>query len=340
MNDRTAAAGSPGAEGRRAAIEHEAADWIAARDGEHWSEERQHALDAWLAAATAHRVAYLRLLRTWERADRLQVLRGVPAPARAAASGSQGRAWLPRTRGRRLGGGALATTALAALLVVGGPALLQRGPAGETHATALGQQTLVTLADGSRVTLNTDTRVRASVDERQRRVWLERGEAYFEIAHDAGRPFVVEVGRQQVTVVGTKFSVRRDGERLRVQVLEGRVRVTSASGATALLAAADVADATPSSLQLQHESPQALENRMGWLHGQLRLDGMTLAQAAAEFNRYNRRQLRIVDADTAAIRIGGSFEAGNVDAFARLLRAGFGLQVHEAAEVIEVGAPG
>lgn len=350
MKDSTSPMGNSSQNGsqvrRTLEIECEAADWIAASEGTAWNEERQAQLEAWLAASTANRVAYLRLLSAWRRADRLQVLRNqTPSMAgRATASVAPRRAfgsalvrWPTFGAGWALGAGAVASLVLVAFL---GVRLVESPPARDSlHATARGQQAAVMLADGSRVTLNTETRLRVELGDHGRHVRLEGGEAYFEVAPDAKHPFVVEAGRQRITVLGTKFTVRRDADRLRVLVVEGRVQVTAASGATALLKAADIVEATPDSLQLQHESPQVVKDLMGWLHGRLKLDGMTLEQAAAEFNRYNQRQLRISDAHVGAIRIGGTFDATNVEEFARLLRKGFGLTVVERPDVIEVGPP-
>ena len=92
----------------------------------------------------------------------------------------------------------------------------------------MGGREAVTLADGSRVTLNTRTRGRALVNEQERRFWLEEGEAYFEVAHDPARPFVVMAGKDRVTVLGTRFSVRYEDGRTEVTVLEGRVRLDRA----------------------------------------------------------------------------------------------------------------
>jgi transmembrane sensor len=72
------------------------------------------------------------------------------------------------------------------------------------------------------------------------------------------------------------------------------------------------------------------------MQGKLQLDGMTLAQAAAEFNRYNRRSLRIENERAAQTRIDGTFDVNNVDGFARLLRAGFGLRVEERGDEIVI----
>lgn len=312
-------------------IEALAADWIAARDGEQWNEDRQRSLDAWLDESTLHRVAYLRLESAWRRADRLAVGQPVqrdlepPVVAKAARRG-----------GRRLRWAAAGLAAC--LLVAVGVAYLgvPFGKPGQVHATALGERSVISLADGSRITLNTGSRIRVALETAERKVWLDGGEAFFEVAHDKNRPFVVMAGGQKVTVVGTKFSLKREGDRLDAVVVEGKVRVASSSGATAILTAADTAQASPDNLHVQHESVERLADQMSWIRGQITLNGMTLGEAAAAFNRYNSRKIRILDASAADLRIGGVFDTDNVGGFARLLQSGFGLTVYEGRDEITV----
>jgi transmembrane sensor len=91
--------------------------------------------------------------------------------------------------------------------------------------TPVGGRKIVSLTDGSKVELNTQTVVRMAVDDKRRDVWLDSGEANFEVAHRDGEPFVVHAGKRTITVLGTKFSVRREKDRVTVNVVEGRVRV-------------------------------------------------------------------------------------------------------------------
>jgi transmembrane sensor len=351
-------------------IETCAADWIAERDRSNGQlpPERRTALDAWLAASTAHRVAYLRLEQAWQRAERLRALQpGAPPLAapespgldvRGEAAGRKPAGMSGWRTGRQSGGtsaglpgwlsarpalwrGAAGVGLVTLALVLG---LQVVGPRPETvdYATARGQRESVMLADGSQLTLNTATQVRTEVTPQSRQVWLQSGEAFFDIAHDAQRPFVIHAGKQRVTVLGTKFSLQRDGDKLRVTVLEGRVQVQAdqASSRPTVLARADTAVAEADNLLVTRVSPQQLSARLGWLQGKLVLNEVTLAEAARQFNRYGRKQLVIQDAAAERIVIGGVFEAGNVEAFARLLHAGFGLQVQDVGEEIRVSSPG
>lgn len=206
--------------------------------------------------------------------------------------------------------------------------------------TARGQREAVALTDGSRLTLNTATRLRTAVTPKQREVWLEQGEAFFDIAHDASRPFVVHAGRQTVTVLGTKFSLLREGDQLRVAVLEGRVQVQTAQSRPAVLVRDDTAVADANNVLVSKQTRQQVNAALSWLQGKLVFDQVSLAEAASQFNRYNRKQLVIADDAAAKIAIGGVFDANNAEAFARLLHVGFGLHVQVTEDVILVsGAP-
>ncbi len=318
-------------------IEACAADWIAERDRQdgRLPLERQAELDAWLRAATAHRVAFLRLDQAWQRADRLRALKGAaPAFTPAPAPRPSGWAWVARSPVRHAAAGlSLATLALVLGLNFAKPAQTQN------YATERGQRESVTLTDGSKLTLNTATQLRTEVTPQARQVWLEHGEAFFDIAHDAKRPFVVHAGKQTVTVLGTKFSLYRDGDKLRVAVLEGRVQVQADQNRPAVLTRADTALADAGNLLLTKLSPQQLTASLGWLQGKLVFNEVSLAEAARQFNRYGRKQLVIKDDAASRILIGGVFDAANVEAFARLLHAGFGLQVQVHNEEIQISSP-
>lgn len=321
-------------------IEERAADWIAERDramaNGTWTAACQATLDSWVAESTANQVAWLRLDRAWREADRLVVLKDtrVAAPAKPETPTGPRRGWRwPSFAGWAVGVPAFAAAAL--LLLIG----LPLAPSAQKYETAVGAREVVALKDGSRVTLNTATRVRAEVVTGSREVWLDSGEAYFEIAHDPAHPFVVHAGRHEVTVLGTKFTVRRNGDDVRVEVTEGRVRVAGGKTPPTVLARNDAAVVEPDAVQVTRRTAQQIQASLNWLQGKLVFDQQTLADAAREFNRYNRKQLVIDDPEAARIEIVGVFDANNVEAFARLLRAGFQLEVQIRGDDIHVSQP-
>ena len=324
-------------------IDARAADWLAARDRGPWTDVQEAALQGWLAESTYHRVAFLRLEHAWQRIRRLRVhpesplVLAVPLQEPVVIEAS-----VRRRRWTRLLPQGIAAGLLVALGVGMGLYTMDTAEvpweSGQMHATAVGERAVITLSDGTRITLNTATRVRAEIGEHERRLWLDGGEAYFEVAHDPARPFIIDAGGPHVRVLGTRFTLRREGTSLQTHVVEGRVEVTAPTGASAQLVADDAAETTASAVKVRRESAAQREASMGWLQGKLRLDGMTLDQAAGEFNRYNRRKLRILDRQTGSIQIGGAFDTTNVEGFASLLRTGFGLDVQAGSKEITVGA--
>ena len=328
------------------AIEAEAAAWLARRDAaERWTADDEAALQSWIAESAAHRVAWLRLGAAWQRTERMPALASIaadPVTATQAATPTAP-AELASTEppGHRYRRRAIVGWALAASLALGiGVAWLAQvyPPGSERFATEVGGREAVTLADGSRVTLNTHTRGRAVVNSTERRFWLDEGEAYFEIEHDPSRPFVVMAGRDKVTVLGTKFSVRHEDGRTEVTVVEGRVRLDRADSGRGpsdpvVMTRNEAAVAQSGSVLVIARSDQQVRDELSWREGQLAFDQLTLGEVAAEFNRYNQVQL-VVEGEAAGLKLSGNFDAHNVEGFARLAHEGFGLQVRRDGDRI------
>jgi transmembrane sensor len=236
-------------------------------------------------------------------------------------------------------------TAAAVLLAVAGGVKVWLELAPDRYSTPVGGLASVPLSDGSHITLNTATEVHIALSGKERDIELARGEAFFEVAKDAKRPFVVNVGKKRVIAVGTQFSVLRDGDAIRVVVSEGTVRIedrrgtasvpvlplTAADSADAvLLSAGSVAHAGSAGVLVQKETESKTQEQLSWRTGILMFRDQTLAEAAAEFNRYNERQIVIADPAIQNLKIEGNFRATNVDAFVRLLESGF--PVHATVE--------
>jgi transmembrane sensor len=305
-------------------IETVAASWLMRREEPHWSHDDEAQLRSWLDESHAHKAAFWRLEYGWRAADRIRAIGAGPAlfePRRRAGA----RNWRPF---------AIAASFAAFTLAVPAIYFTSPAPARVSHyQTRLGGHEQVALSDGSTVELNTATSIRTAVSKAQRDVWLEKGEAFFSVRH-VGVPFVVHAGPRMVTVLGTKFSVTRDGDQVRVAVIEGRVRVSDATtgepSATATITRGDILQAQgPSTLVLQ-DAETKVERSLAWREGMLQFDSTPLSDAAAEFNRYNQHKIRVTGA-AGAIPIGGSFKASNVSAFARLLHEAYGLQIEETS---------
>ncbi len=296
-----------------------ASRWRERKDREDWSAQDQAAFDAWLAENHAHKIAFLRVDAAWARTERLVALRGA-APDTAEPA----RANLP------LFAKLAAALIFAAAVGIGGARYLMQ-PQDRTFATPVGGHEVVSFADGTRIELNTNTVLRTRMTTDERKVWLMRGEAFFKVRHDATHPFTVMVGGRRVTDLGTEFRVLKDGKRTEVAVVQGKVRFEApdaqAPMQTAVLTSGDVATATAGSMLLTKRSEQALKNELGWRHGVLVFRYTPLAEAAAEFNRYNRTKIVVADAAAAKMKIYGTFQATHVEDFTSLAQMVLGLHV-------------
>jgi transmembrane sensor len=309
------------------AIQAQAAAWLERRERMDWNATDQVMLDAWLAQSPAHTIAYLRIEDVWHRAERLRALGTISPDAPAHA---------PRRYTVPIVMGIAATLAAIAVIGIAATELL-RQPEARAYSTEVGGRELVAFADGTQIELNTDTALRAQMTSQERVVWLDRGEAYFQVKHDPAHPFIVMTGDRRVTDLGTKFLVRRDIGSVEVALLEGRVRVGgNATSHAALLAPGDVATATAESMSIRKKSADDLAGEMAWRRDMLVFNHTTLADAAREINRYNRRKLVIADPSVAHLLIGGTFPKNDVGAITSAARELFKLHIEEHGDEIVI----
>jgi transmembrane sensor len=287
-----------------AEVEAEAAAWLARLHGPHRSADTDAALKAWLRADPAHEEAFGRATEVWD------LLPGLAATPPSSAT--------PERRARHIVF-AMAASLLLLLSVGGGYFLLGRPP---VHETAVGEQQVVMLDDGTRVSLNTDSRIAILYSAGERRVRLDRGEAMFEVSHNPARPFIVEAGDEQVRALGTTFIVRRDGDaRMAVTLIEGRVEVTEPNQARApriaMLAPGQRVTVTATAgAALDRPSIEAVT---AWRRGEVMFEDTSLLDAAEELNRYNAEHLVIADPSLASLRISGVFSTGDLEEAARAI---------------------
>ncbi|HTO39517.1 MAG TPA: FecR domain-containing protein [Rhizomicrobium sp.] len=305
-------------------IKTQAANWLSRANAGDWSEVDQARLDAWLAQSRAHRAAYWRLEAAWEEAARLRVLRAPLSRPEAAPT-------------PRLFSPVKIAVAAMVIAITGALALIQtQVPPTERYATGIGGRQMLNLSDGSKIELNTNTILRVTKNTGQREVWLDKGEAFFQIKHDADHPFTVMTGDHKITDLGTKFSVRQDGDRLKVTLVEGRARLDS-TGAWSRhqsvdLSPGDVVVATANSLSLVRKPEKALIEELGWRKGLLIFDHTTLADAVAEMNRYNTQKLAIDDPSVSSLTVDGTFPIHAVPEFTEVAQAVFGLRVEKRGD--------
>ena len=293
------------------AIDTDAALWAARLEGGTLDAADGNALDAWLAASPAHRAA-LSLYCQFS-AD-LEVQR----PALVAA----GRVALPAPAPRHSWSLKLITSsAFAAVAAIALAVVLTRPAAPEAHATAVAQRQTITLADGTRIELNARTQLTVALGSAERRVRLASGEAFFQVAKDASRPFHVETPAGTVRVTGTAFNVLAESaSALDVTVLEGSVAVSPAASTGSrstpfALTASDHLSLRPGSGVIVNKlSAATLANTLAWRQGAVIFDDVPLAAALARFAHYHNRQIT-ASPDVADLRISARFELDDLDGF-------------------------
>jgi transmembrane sensor len=195
---------------------------------------------------------------------------------------------------------------------------------GERVATARGEIRRLPLADGSVATINTDSDLRLAFAGEIRRVALDRGQAWFQVAKDRQRPFVVDAGIAQVRAIGTAFSVARTTHGVQVSVTEGVVAVWASESSNALetLVAGQYANFLPGVIAPQiGTAPADISRALAWRGGEISLENDTLASAVEQFNRYNRQRLVVTDQSLAAERLVGLFRIDRPDDFVATLAA-------------------
>ena len=311
-------------------IAEQAAGWLARRDRGLTPAEQDDYLQ-WLAADARHTAAMLQHAAALERMMHLYEWQPVHTTEANPAL------FAPPRRRRRwpwVAGGALAAAAAVAVVLMGSLGPWTRGPAVPPVKSYLHVNERLALPDGSRVELKDGSQVVVQYSDRERRVKLAGGEAQFSVWKDATRPFVVEAGGVEVRAVGTVFNVRLEERAVAVLVTEGRVKVNrewppvapAGSAAEVLVAAGEqtavgraVAAGPGAPVVVVPATPEQIGQSLAWQTPRLQFFETPLAAAVAEFNRLNRFQIVIGDAELGTRPIGGTFRPDNVEGFVRLL---------------------
>ena len=218
--------------------------------------------------------------------------------------------------------------------------------AADQFETAIGEQSTVTLSDGSIVVLNTNSLIRVAYSNDARVLHLERGEIHVEVFDDPSRPFSVVAADRIVQAVGTAFSVEiTEDQRIELVVTEGKVVVgIHAPTSTQSVAPALITQSSSNTVEAGEEmvlgvadevitavTAEDIEVKLSWREGRLVFRGEPLEAALAEIERYTTVQFIFIDEDLKTREVTGRFRAGDVDGLLIALRMNFDI-VHERAD--------
>lgn len=309
----------------------------------------QEALEAWLALSHVHGEMLIQMASMWDLMDVLTPIAGL-LPLDHSAGDNR------FVRRARTGGWPIAasvailclTLVFAAqwfqiepeqpapdLAVTPNEADLQSsGLTGVEYFTGIGQRSDVMLADGSQIKLNTNTRLTVDFGGDSRQVLLQSGEAYFDVAKNPDKPFVVLANDSRVTAIGTSFGVdmSRVGD-TEVLVTEGRVKVDRITdfpiaeqqslSESVVLTRGQRAQLQPGNTKVS--SDVDLDQALAWREGRLIFSGESLAHVVSEIDRYTPLSFKLVDKEIANIPVGGFFKTGDLNVLLHILEQNFGV---------------
>lgn len=349
----------------RESVDQAAAQWLAHHE-QGLSPARKREFACWLEADERHARTFRDLQQSWSQLDRVRGSKGAPRLEaeleELSTLSAEAFDPYPVQRFARFRPQPWISGALAAGLAWGVAyfawwrPLQTNAPHAETAATEIGIVRSMELPDGSIVRLNTNTAIEVLFTQTERRVRLGRGEAFFTIATNPARPFIVRAVGVDVRAVGTEFNVRLRAESVEVTVREGKVRVEDAENGETLLPpsgrSAGSAEASspilragqrvvipvtvapkPTAISVAPVELEAveIERSLAWQNRRLVFDSTPLQEIAAELNRYNRRPLVIADPELASRHFGGTFEANDPRTFLELLRTSYDVVTEERA---------
>ncbi|PQA87571.1 FecR family protein [Hyphococcus luteus] len=306
------------------AVFDEATRWFWRLKGGAATPEDRRAFEDWRRADPRHAAAYDQACDVWDAVGELDDLRelaaapdfGRPVKGKFSVGGWDGAA----PSRRSVVYVALAACLALALLL---PAILYTEPAWllpGVHATRIAETAEIALPDGSAAELAPKSKIKVAYSGAERRVYLETGEAFFEVRADDARAFFVSSGDAEIRVTGTKFNVRQGAAGVTVSVAEGHVEVrrlrnnADASAAGARLSAGEEVAAPASGEGLSDVVDAPPSSIASWRAGRLVYRGAPLREFIADANRYSDVSIVVADDSLLDLPLVASLRTDQIDA--------------------------
>lgn len=313
-------------------IHEEAAAWILRMESSNLGAQEENELRVWVSQSPLHLQILQDTAEVW---DRMDIMAGLSEllPLERAENEEPSVKMAPKKIT------AFASLFLGVLFL--GVIVSQWGSQTTEYETGVGRLDTVKLQDGSAITLNTATKLKTAITAEHRNIELVQGEAFFEVAHDPNKPFIVTAGNTRVEAIGTAFSVQLLGNEVEVAVTEGKVRVTRMTSSTEreqiapapfYMQGGEIVQIKPAKAeQIRTIKPEQIAQVLMWQQRMLVFNGQPLSDVISEFSRYTDTRIDITDQQTAAIRVGGYFRSDDLDGMLKSLKENFGIQIERAS---------
>lgn len=301
-------------------IDSEAAAWAAKRLSGDFTGSQRHEFERWLAADHRHSDAMAEYMEIAE----ISALAGAAAGLKQAANdephAKPTRRWL-------VAAPAIAASFFAMIAIVA--TRFEPDVKENTYVTARGETRDINLEDGTQISLNTNSALTVTYEKDRRHAVLKRGEAFFDVARDVSRPFVVDAADAQATVLGTSFTVRAKNDESIVCVHTGIVSVVPAEAvrtATPVRLTAGEQVAVAASGETSAVNRFEVEEAATWREGYLQFEETPLAAVIDDLNRYYEPQLEIADPSLGDAPVTGRFDINDQDVAIRALSVALSLK--------------
>ena len=308
------------------AILEEAMDWFLELKARPDCRQTEQGFQAWLSHSPVHERAWEQALKTWK------LLGEVPAVYQHV--------WKPdssispvslhtRRRWTRWTAGAALAIAASALVLLAAPSLLIQWQA--DHITRTAESRTLKLDDGTIIEMGGDSAIATEITASVRRVTLLSGEAFFDVAHDASRPFTVDAGGVSVAVLGTAFDVQLADNETTVELARGTVAISYAGPDHK-----ENFELSPGEMAaVDHQTGAVVrgaiapEDIAAWRNGRMFVNDITVGAAAERLQRYHSAWISVPDPALASRRVTGLYDLKNPDGALEAIVKPFGGKVRK-----------
>ena len=330
-------------------VDQEAAAWVSRLISGPLTEAEGEALREWCRKNLRHSERLVEFADLWDELEVMAVLAElIPRDEVVPRSKHRFPFTVPWSAGIAAATFIALTIVLLAYGLLPGPV---SAPGANLISTAVGESKRIDLADGSKLTLNTHTELMVAYSETARRVDLRSGEASFQAAKDASRPFVVSAAGVLVTAVGTAFNIEISDDRVDVLVTEGVVSIErelfsrrTSDGDISTRAPRLVAGERAAifrhdeQIDVDRIDEEQIEHQLAWQNQRLIFTGEAMVDVIAELSRYTHQKFVFEDDQAKSIRVGGYFSSADINQVIDILSANFDLAVELRDGVVYLGS--